>query len=229
MKALLPLVLLTLVPGAGAAESARRELTKVIAATPDAQRGAELFRNCVSCHGTDANGDVAGSVPRIAGQHFRVLARQLVNFRHGKRWDYRMEGVTASHNAIPELQDVADVAAFVSQMDVSGPSGVGDGQFVEQGRAFYEAGCASCHGANGEGDDARQVPVLAGQHASYLSRQIYDTVDGRRPELARTHDRYFRSMEFQDVRGLADHLSRLRGSVAPVPPAPGSNQISPGG
>lgn len=209
MKALIAAVIATLVPGVFAAESSRSEWAKVMAAQPDSQRGRELFRNCVSCHGGDGSGDVAGSVPRIAGQYREILVRQLLDFRRGKRWDYRMEGVTASHNAIPEPQDVADVTAYISELDWNGPRGTGDGHFAERGAAVFAARCASCHGMNGEGDEAEEVPRLGGQHAAYLSRQIYDTVDGRRPPLARTHQRIFKQLAFEEVRGIADFLSRV--------------------
>src|SRR5688572_27597649 len=89
--------------------SASKDLAQVLAGKPDASHGAKLFEQCVACHGTDGGGTVNGSVPRIAGQHYRVLARQIVDFRHGKRWDMRMEGVATSHSILPELPDITDV------------------------------------------------------------------------------------------------------------------------
>jgi cytochrome c553 len=214
MNLLLPMLLLAVLSsGVLAAESSRTEFTAVLAATPDLERGQALFRNCVSCHGSDGSGDIAGSVPRIAGQYRDILVRQLLDFRRGKRWDYRMEGVTRSHNAIPEAQDVADVTAYISGMEWNGPRGMGDGQYADRGASIFGARCASCHGVTGEGDGAEGVPRLGGQHASYLSRQIYDAVDGRRPLLARTHKRHFDQLVFEEVRGIADYLSRVESNV----------------
>jgi cytochrome c553 len=210
MKSLLTKLLLALLaPAAMAAESSRSEFSKAMAATPDTARGEELFRNCVSCHGSDGSGDVAGSVPRIAGQYRGVLVRQILDFRRGKRWDYNMEGITASHNAIPQLKDVADVAGYVSELPWNGTRGTGDGHFAERGAGVFSARCASCHGAAGEGDEADGTPRLGGQHAAYLSRQIYDAVDGRRPLLMRSHKRHFEALVFEEVRGVADYLSRI--------------------
>src|ERR1043165_5018903 len=120
-----------------------------------------------------------------------------------------MEGVATSHEIIPGLQDIADVAKYASDLPRSGAAGTGDGQDRERGAAIYSQRCASCHGQSAEGDDARQVPRLAGQHAGYLSRQLYDAVDGRRPALAASHGRRFADLDFQSVKGLADYLSRL--------------------
>jgi cytochrome c553 len=189
--------------------SASKDLAQVLAGKPDASHGAKLFEQCVACHGTDGGGTVNGSVPRIAGQHYRVLARQIVDFRHGKRWDMRMEGVATSHSILPELPDITDVAWYVSRLGRDGTRGIGDGHHVDKGAAIYGAQCASCHGAQAEGNDAKEIPRLSGQHASYLARQIYDAVDGRRPPLSKTHGKRFRPLTFEQVMGLTDYLARI--------------------
>ena len=189
--------------------SASKDLAQVLAGKPDASHGAKVFEQCVACHGPDGGGEVSGSVPRIAGQHYRVLARQIVDFRHGKRWDFRMEGVATSHTVMPELSDITDVAWYVSTLERDGARGVGNGQNVDKGAAIYGAQCASCHGAQAEGNDAKQIPRLSGQHAAYLARQIYDAVDGRRPPLSKTHGKRFAPLTFEEVLGLTDYLARL--------------------
>jgi len=205
-----------------AAPTARQDLARVLASKPDAARGAELFESCARCHGADGGGVTEGTVPRIASQHYRVLVDQIVDFRHGKRWDFQMEGVATSHEAIPELQDIADVAWYVSRLDRDGRRGIGDGLQLDTGAALYARHCASCHGQNAEGHDKRGIPRLAGQHAGYLSRQIYDAVDGRRPRLAKSHGKYFAPLAFDEVRGLSDYLSRIGWNSAQA--APGASQ-----
>lgn len=206
-----------------AAPSDRRELASVLAAKTDLEHGEALYATaCASCHGADGNGAPEGTVPRIAGQHFRVLASQIVDFRHGKRWDFRMEGVASSHEALTGPQHIADVAWYVSQLTRDGTRGVGDGTQVDLGATIYAKRCASCHGAQGAGDDGRAIPKIAGQHEGYLTRQIYDAVDGRRPRLARSHGKFFSPLSFEEVRGLSDYLSR-QGWSSPQS-APGSDQ-----
>jgi cytochrome c553 len=207
---------------AAAAPGARQDLAGVLAIKPDAERGAGLFETCAACHGSDGVGAPEGTVPRIAGQHYRVLAEQIVDFRHGKRWDFRMEGVASSHQAIPALRDIADVAWYTSRLDRGGTRGIGDGTQLELGARLYAQHCAGCHGQEAEGDDKRAIPRLAGQHAGYLSRQIYDAVDGRRPRLAKSHGRAFAPLAFDEVRGLSDYLSRI-GWNSPQA-APGAGQ-----
>src|SRR5690606_1920048 len=110
----------------GAAETQRQELQRVLRATPDAERGRELFLQCVSCHGSDGDGQENGNTPRIAGQHYEVLVKQLVDFRHGKRWDFRMEAFADNHH-LETAQDVANVAAYVHALDPGEIAGIGDG------------------------------------------------------------------------------------------------------
>lgn len=205
-----PVLLLLLLSGcAVAAPDTRREFAAAVAKVPDAERGEQLFARCIACHGADGAGVVSGSIPRIAGQHYRVLVRQIVDFRHGRRWDVRMEGAARNHEVIASVQDIADVAWYVSQLERDGIRGVGDGQYVGLGARLYEDKCASCHGRNGEGDGPRGIATISGQHASYLSRQIYDAVDGRRPPLSRSHRALFKPLSFEEVLGLTDYLSRV--------------------
>jgi cytochrome c553 len=206
---------------------ARSAFADVMALKPDVAHGQELFQACAACHGADGGGTTAGTTPRIAGQHYRVLVRQLVDYRSGRRWDALMEDVATSHEFIPEKQDIADVAWYVSRLERGGEHGVRDGVDTERGAAIYAANCRSCHGAEAEGDGNRGIPRLAGQHAGYLSRQIYDAVDGRRPPLTASHAKRFAGFNFQEVMGLTDYLARLGwqgvdppGNSASATPAP---------
>lgn len=202
---------------AAAATRAREEFDQVLRLQPDLARGAELFTQCAACHGDDGGGVTSGEVPRIAGQHYRVLVRQIIDFRLGKRWDMQMEGVATSHTAIPDLQDVADVAGYVSGLERDGTRGLGAGDHLDLGAAAYAARCAACHGRQAEGNAKNGIPRLAGQHANYLMRQMYDAVEGRRPPLTRTHEKMLAPLDYEQLLGLTDYLSRL-GWQPPAPP-----------
>ncbi|MEO8065185.1 MAG: c-type cytochrome [Pseudomonadota bacterium] len=196
-------------PAAGlCASAAGHEYAQVLASKPDLENGEKLFQQCAACHGVDGGGATDGSTPRIAGQYFRVVARQLVDFRHGYRWDFRMEEMASGHH-LKDAQDIADVAGYIASLERHGVRGVGNGQNLELGAKLYAADCASCHGANAEGKEGENVPRLGGQHAGYLVRQIYDTVDGRRPMLSRSHTQRFSSYEFEEVLALSDYLARV--------------------
>jgi cytochrome c553 len=194
-----------------AASSTRSDLQRATQAKPDVAHGAELFTACASCHGLRGGGQESGETPRIAGQHYPVLLKQLVDFRHGKRWDFRMEEQADKHH-LETPQDIADVAAYVNQLDAGGTRGIGDGENATEGARIFGTRCASCHGASGEGDAKQAIPRLAGQHYSYLVRQMYDAVDRRRPTLQEVHPRKIAPLDFEEVRAVADYLSRIEWS-----------------
>lgn len=205
-------------PLEGAAlESARQELTEAVHARPNLERGAALFRNCAVCHGPSGGGTVDGGVPRIAGQHVSVLAKQLVDYRHDRRWDLRMEHFADNHHLV-DAQAIADVTNYIHNLSVQTPPGVGSGELADHGAELYSRRCESCHGKGAEGSAKAMVPRLAGQHYEYLMRQIYDAVDGRRPNFPPAHVRLLARLERADIVGVSDFLSRLK--VEPLPPGP---------
>lgn len=200
--ALAPSVLLFAMP------SGPQEYLDAIKATPDPERGAHYFAVCSNCHGVKGGGTVDGKVPRIAGQYFEVVTRQLVAFRHGGRWDLLMENFADRHR-LPDAQAIADVAGYVSRLDDPSPPGMGSGDRVAAGARIYFRQCETCHGSSGQGDPEHAVPKLAGQHYEYLRRQIYDAVDGRRPGFPASHVRLLAQLDHDAIEGVADYLSRI--------------------
>jgi cytochrome c553 len=211
------------VPGA-AFESSKQELSEALHARPNFDHGAELFRNCAVCHGPSGGGTVDGGVPRIAGQHVSVLAKQLVDYRHDRRWDLRMEHFADNHHLV-DAQAIADVTNYIHNLSAETPPGFGKGDLADHGAAVYQQRCEACHGKSAEGNSKAMVPRLAGQHYEYLMRQIYDAVDGRRPNFPPTHVRLLARLERADIVGVADFLSRLK--VEQPPPSPVQAAVSP--
>lgn len=202
------LALLSLVPTAWAGSETERDYAVVLRSKPDLTHGQILFETCARCHGTNGAGASDGSVPSIAGQHFRVIARQLIDYRHDERWDVRMEHFADFPYLIFE-RDVADVAGYISSLARTGPRDVGDGKYLEHGGAVYGRHCGGCHGPAGEGNEARGYPRLAGQHYPYLVRQMHDALEGRRPNFSRAHVRLLARFDRDDIDGVADYLARL--------------------
>jgi cytochrome c553 len=190
------------------ASIAQQEYDSVLRSKADLVHGAKLFETCAACHGTNGAGVSDGTVPAIAAQHFRVLARELVNYRHDKRWDQRMEHFTDEHH-LSGPQDIADVAAYISGLPATRSLGRGSGEYLEKGAQVYSRQCASCHGAAAEGDNRQSYPRLAGQHYEYLLRQLQDAVEGPRPDFPREHIRLLERFQRPDFVGVADYLSRL--------------------
>lgn len=154
-------------------------LASVLAQT---SHGAELegrladvvASRCALCHGADGR-SASPIYPRLAAQHPDYLAKQLKDFRDGRRKSDTMTEMAK------DLQDaeIAGLAAFFAAKP-AGARQPGDADFVAIGRYIYTRGnpysglpaCASCHGPRGHG--TQQLPRLAGQHPAYLETQLRD-------------------------------------------------------
>jgi cytochrome c553 len=208
---------LLLAPRVWAISTAGGELQAALRATPDPGRGAKLFETCAACHGTDGGGAPDGSVPAIAGQHRSVIVKQLIDFRHDKRINIRMQHFVADDH-LAGAQALADVAGYVAslapQSALAPPSA--PPETLASGRNAYGRLCQSCHGARAEGDGATRVPRLAGQHVEYLSQQLADAAEGRRPSMAPDHARTLQRLDRPELGALAAYLASLKPQAAPA-------------
>jgi cytochrome c553 len=195
------------------------EFRGALALTPDLKHGAQIFDTCAACHGADGRGTSDGTVPAIAGQHVSVLVKQLVDFRHNRRWDERMQNFSSTHH-LQGSQDLLDVASYAQSLPRWPPleGGTGDGKSLQRGATFYFIQCESCHGPLGEGELRRMRPRLAGQHYEYLMKELAQTAAGERPGMDAEHMQRIRKMTLEERQGVADYLSRLSPDLASSPP-----------
>jgi cytochrome c553 len=195
---------------ADGASNAAQESSDALNARPNLDNGATLFKTCGVCHGSSGGGTPDGRVPRISGQHFSVLVKQLVDYRNHRRWDPLMEYESDQH-LLKNAQDIADAAAYVSQIETLPEDGVsvGSGEFLARGTEVYARSCAACHGKAGNGSGRQQIPRLAGQNYAYLVRQIHDAVEGRRPNFPASHVDLLKGLDYADILGVADYLARM--------------------
>lgn len=127
---------------------------------------------CFVCHG--AEGESSSEVfPRLAGQHWEYTAKQLENFKTGKRKSTAMADMVAK---LTPDEMVALGKFFEKQAAPTEPAKdqglAAVGKYIyHQGNKFSGlAACASCHGAEGKGTAA--LPRLAGQYADYIATQL---------------------------------------------------------
>lgn len=195
---------------AHAGDAAQDEFNSMLRLKADAAHGQKLFDTCAACHGNNGAGAADGTVPAIAGQHFRVVAGELIDFRHDRRWDERMQNFTDKHH-LEGAKDIADVAAYVSRMPPtrSAKERPDSGSSGKSGADPYGRLCASCHGAKAEGDNLKRVPRLAGQHGEYLLAQFYYIAEGKRPNSLVPHGQLFKNLRRADYVDLAEYLSGL--------------------
>lgn len=156
-----------------AATCALLGFTATASAAGDATAGQQKAAPCAACHGADGN-SVNGEWPKLAGQNAVYLAKQLQDFKAGRRVNAIMNGMAAPLSD----QDMEDMAVFFSTQTPA--PGKADPELVEKGKVVYLGGnltaglsaCYGCHGPNGKGNPAAGFPALSNQHAQYLETQL---------------------------------------------------------
>ena len=86
---------------------------------------------------------------------------------------------------------------------------------VEAGKA-KTATCAACHGADGNSVNA-EWPSLAGQHASYIARELHAFKSGERQDVAMSP--FAANLSDQDILDIAAYFSSQKESPKGADPA----------
>jgi len=119
---------------------------------------------CVACHGP-AGVSSSPEWPNLAGQHAGYLAVQLRAFRDGTRSNPAMAPFVADlSNA-----DIEALAGYYAALP-RGTAANGDATLVSSGENL-SGYCKACHGMQGV-PVAGDWPVIAGQQAAYLQKQL---------------------------------------------------------
>ncbi len=146
----------------------------VALADGDVAKGKALYNICTACHGANGEGTTALNAPANAGQDPWYMTRQLKNFKAGIRGAHPDDTFGAQMRPMAMVlagdQDIADVVAYISSLDMPKIAQTIDGD-IELGRQAYET-CIPCHGEFGQGAQALDAPRLSNQHDWYIVRQI---------------------------------------------------------
>lgn len=181
---------------------------------PDPVAGQALYAVCSACHGAQGEGNKAVNAPKLAGQEWTYLERQLHNFKDGIRGSgegdtlgQQMVGMAAT---LTDDKAVRDVVAYIQTLpdNPSKPTITGN---AERGKSFYGT-CQFCHGPQGQGYWTMNAPRLSGMSDWYLEAQLRNFRDGVRGSHPR--DLYGRQMSmmadlFHDEQALNDVIAYL--------------------
>jgi cytochrome c553 len=196
----------------GAAALAALSLSAQAQATkPDLAKGSQLYGQvCAACHGADGNSAIAEN-PKIAGQHPEYLAKQLQEFKSGKRDNAVMKGFASALSS----DDMRNVAFWLaSQKPKTGFASEKD--LVTLGERIYRGGladrqiaaCAGCHAPNGVGIPA-QYPRLSGQHSLYTANQLKGFRAGARKNNTQMAQ-VAAHLSDKEIAAVSDYIAGLR-------------------
>lgn len=137
--------------------------------------GKALFTTCQACHGANGGGNTQLGAPNIAGMDAWTIERQLNNFASGMRGtgagDTYGAQMRVAINALPTAADRSAVAGYIASLPHVAVASKAKGDLTN-GSTYFNAVCSACHGAGGLGNQAMNVPRLAGIDSAYLARQF---------------------------------------------------------
>ncbi len=188
--------------------SSSDEIIRALELTPNIENGKNIYPLCASCHLDNGWGKDDGSFPVIAGQHRRVLIKQLADIRSKDRQNPVMFPFT-DPDTLGGAQAISDVAAYLASLPEDPKPGIGKGQQIDLGKSLYQEKCSQCHGDRAQGNDEAFIPKLKGQHYSYLLRQIQWISNGYRKNSNPAMVIQVKTMSAQEIEAVADYVSRL--------------------
>ena len=181
------------------------------AAKPDLAKGQAIATQvCVACHTVDGSRGSPAN-PILQGQHPEYLAKQLAEFKEGKRNNAIMKGFAGTLSD----EDMKNVAAFYASKTAK-PGFAKNKATVSLGEKIYRGGiadrqipaCAACHSPTGSGLPA-QYPRIGGQHGDYTEAQLNAFRAGTRGNSAQM-TAIAAKMNDREIKAVADYIAGLR-------------------
>lgn len=180
-------------------------------AKPDLKKGEAISTQvCAACHTADGSRGSPAN-PILQGQHPEYLAKQLAEFKAGKRDNPIMKGFASTLTD----EDMKNVAAFYGSKQAK-PGFAKSKDTVALGEKIFRGGladrqvpaCAGCHSPTGAGIPS-QFPRLAGQHADYTQAQLLAFRDGGRKNNAQMSG-VVAKMNDREIKAVADYIAGLQ-------------------
>ena len=164
---------------------------------------------CSACHGFAGNSP-GNTVPILAGMAPSYFKKAINDYAAGKRPSPEMEPYSKYVLQLG-LDDIAD---FFAVQRKQLPARVkAEAKALSRGPTLASQ-CASCHGAQGEGDAFRTIPALQGQPAQYQKAQMALFGGDKRKLDDADQDKIkkamFKGLDLADFEVLAAYYATLK-------------------
>ncbi len=161
------------------------------------QAGAELHqKQCAACHGKDGIASM-GANPSLAGQPIVVSAKELLDYRDGRRGTAGMALMMANAAKLLSDADIGNLAAYYASLPGAAQNAGDVPALVRKGDPErLITPCASCHGYDKAPRHDALVPRLQGQNPKYIAAALKEYRSGAR-----------NSDFFKEMRAFAKNLT----------------------
>lgn len=202
--------------------------SQVVAAAGNPELGQRKAAACFACHGPAGNSVVlpapADQWPKLAGQLPEYIAKQLQDFKAGRRSNQQMSPQAQNVNDA----DINDIAAYFAKQS-GDANAVPDKALLAEGEKIFKKGkgrpdvvaaCMGCHGPSGAGQgnwsDIYKIqpsvlaPAIGGQHARYVAKQLTSFRDGSRAnDTGNVMRNVAMRLNDKEIAAVAEYVSTL--------------------
>jgi cytochrome c553 len=183
--------------------------TLAVLASANPAPGAELADSlCSNCHG-DQGFSMTDQFPRLAGQSPEAIYKQLYDFRYGARVNPQMTPIAQTLSS-EQLAQVASYYGHIRQGPVLGqfpfpPGEEATDRLINRGDPHRRLPpCEGCHARDVGGPP--EAPVIDGQNAAYLERQLMAFRTGeRRNDVYRRMRDIAARLTPQEITEISEH------------------------
>ncbi len=171
----------------------------------------ERLQLCGGCHNPDGN-SVVPENPKLAGLDAKYIARQLADFKGGKRESPIMSSIIT----MVDEKEFKALAAYFSKQKRS--VGVTDkAELAAQGKQIFDEGvigtavpaCAGCHNEDGSGSD--KFPRLNGQNSVYVVNQLMNFKNAvRNNDPKAVMQAVAKRLKEKEIAAVAEYVTTLK-------------------
>ena len=163
----------------------------------------EKAQVCFGCHGPNGNSQ-SPDYPILAGQNWRYIYIELMDFKAGRRSDPHLSPMVADLSR-DDMIDLGNFFAAQKQLPIKFTP---DPAKIDAGRKTADAVlCPMCHLGGFVGQN--EIPRVAGQYPQYIRKQLEDFKAKRRTNDAGNMTSVAATLSESDIENLAQYIANL--------------------
>jgi len=175
--------------------------------------GAKIAATCNGCHGANGNSTTKG-IPSLARLHPKYLTAAIKAYQNGGRKNDTMKSLVS----LLSDTDIEKLTWYYATQEPTASKNPKPGKPAKAEE--LSATCNGCHGENGNSTDP-DVPVIAGQDATYIAAAVSSYASGGRENEAMANAvKELRKEQIRDVAAFyaGQTPAKLEGINLPLSP-----------